>query len=193
MQPHPVGYLSRLLPGVVCLSLALLGTSPAQAQDTGSMAPSWAAPVDDVTGKPAHVTPIGQAPVAAATPHAQIASPSPVAGERTATTIPLGTAHTDMVPVAPHVPPPAWSTGKNTSLMKAVNAWAAKSGWRVLWRSSAGGESKDRRLDAPLNFDGTFEMAIQQLFELYKTSPHPYTVDSYPRQMPPLVVITEMN
>ena len=199
MHPHPARSISRLLLGAAVAASALGGMAPVQAQDTGSLAPSWSAPVDDVTGRPAHVTPIGQATPAATHAALHAAASQPASGARPSAAVPP--SHTEMIPIAPlpkYEPrtsesPIAWDTGKNTSLMKAVAEWAHRAGWRVLWRSSTRLPVNDRRLDAPLHFTGDFQSALKHLFELYKGTAHPFTVDSYPQQLPPLIVITEIN
>jgi hypothetical protein len=173
----------------MALSGDMLASNTAKSSATAS---AFTKPVAANTGTAVAVAPVNS-PVVAPEPSKPTWQGKTPTDAKETNVRPGEPAHTEMHSMSAHAVTSAWSTGTNTSLIRAVNGWAAKSGWRVLWKASMDGKTNDRRIEAPLNFDGTFQEAIKGLFELYQSSPHPFMVDSYPRQLPPLVVITELN
>lgn len=168
-----------------------------------TMTPSWAEPIDDVSGQraaplndtpmvsPARPSPItgNQAPSSAKLPAtASLASsvaPSPMIDERSdlGRPVPAAPRASSQAPIAQ-----SWTTGTNTSLRMVVLDWARRAGAKVIWQATT-----DRNIEAPLNFSGSFPEAVHGLFDLYGKTRKPLFVDSYPTQRPPLILVTEAN
>ncbi|KAB3088195.1 pili assembly chaperone [Escherichia coli] len=98
-------------------------------------------------------------------------SPAPTGS--TARSIPLMTG----TPVRPVSQGKEWRTPVGTTLRENIIKWAeetkcesmASAHWIVIWPLSV----TDYRLDAPLMFRGSFESAMEQIFELYRTAQKP--------------------
>jgi hypothetical protein len=187
----------------------LLVVSGAAAAQTTSTAPSWATPVDDATQQQ-----VGQAAdirtyadhaalaVGAAPPHVPTAAPTNTAAPPRASTASAfaassanATRELPMVSIPSLTQPPAtkeWVTdGK--SLRGAVNKWVAMSGgWHVLWKKPDGADSTmERTLDVPLQFQGTFKDAMEQMVRLFHSKGDKLYIDSWPQFK--TITITDAN
>lgn len=191
----------------------------------GSNSYGWAAPIDDSDGQPAHasvdtrktpIQPVGyfHSPaighgsyatavevntrtVDAARPSSSVIEGSSQQQSRTlGNSIQGGVSPQSAQPAANSPSGEVWSTGSETSLQAAIQIWAKKAGWRVVWKASS-----DRRLLVPLTFRGTFQDAVSHLFQLYADSDaqsstatnNPLYSDVYPMQSPPTVIVTDGN
>ncbi|EMK3827365.1 type IV pilus biogenesis lipoprotein PilL, partial [Escherichia coli] len=99
------------------------------------------------------------------------ATPTPTGS--TVKSIPLMTG----TPVKPVSQGKEWRAPAGTTLRENIIKWAeetkcesmASTHWMVIWPLSV----TDYRLDAPLMFRGSFESAMEQVFELYRTAQKP--------------------
>ncbi|EEJ5313355.1 hypothetical protein GQ117_001381 [Salmonella enterica] len=133
--------------------------------------------------------PAGGTPAVAATGRNPFSGKN-LTGKTTATTPAVST--TSASPVAPTAPSPGpalstpapkligtpvkalpsglqWKAAAGTTLKESLTAWAEKADcpngghWVVIWQSPV-----DYRIEAPLTFRGSFESALDQVFELYR-------------------------
>jgi len=220
----PVARFKSALAFAILIGLSVASVH-AQTAPVSESAPSWADPVDDVTGQVA--SPVANATVTHAFPAQIMAPTSPIAVQppvaHVAQTAPLRPTQTNGMAsiggacstngllaqgiggsgllhcsggvwsvnavtteqATPVAAVPNWNSGTSTSLRGVTQEWAKQAGWRVVWHAT------DRQLDAAVGFSGSFSDAIHGLFGLYAQKKQPLYVDSYPNQMPPLVVITE--
>lgn len=104
-------------------------------------------------------------------PSTPAAIPTPTGS--TVKSIPLMTG----TPVKPVSQGKEWRAPAGTTLRENIIKWAeetkcesmASTHWMVIWPLSV----TDYRLDAPLMFRGSFESAMEQVFELYRTAQKP--------------------
>lgn len=104
------------------------------------------------------------------------ATPTPTGS--TVKSIPLMTG----TPVKPVSQGKEWRAPAGTTLRENIIKWAeetkcesmASTHWMVIWPLSV----TDYRLDAPLMFRGSFESAMEQVFELYRTAQKPLTLNN---------------
>uniref|UniRef100_UPI003A93578C PFGI-1 class ICE element type IV pilus protein PilL2 n=1 Tax=Salmonella enterica TaxID=28901 RepID=UPI003A93578C len=107
----------------------------------------------------------------ATTPAVSTASASPVAPTAPSPTPALSTPAPKLTgtPVKALPSGPEWKAAAGTTLKESLTAWAAKadcpngSHWVVIWQSPV-----DYRIEAPLTFRGSFESALDQVFDLYR-------------------------
>jgi hypothetical protein len=128
------------------------------------------------TSRPASSPPTkdAQGPLAKALPWTPAATPM----SRTAAVITL------QKPVAP--PAPAWTIKQGETLTQALNDWAKKAGYSVVWNAD-----HTFPIEAAASFDGDFISAVRTLFDAYKDSDRPVVADLYPDQKPkPVVVVS---
>lgn len=110
-------------------------------------------------------------PLAKARPSAPAATPI----SRTAAVITL------QKPIAP-----AWTIKQGETLTQALNDWAGKAGYSVVWNAD-----HTFNIEASASFDGNFIKAVTDLFDAYKGADRPIVVDLYPDQKPkPIVVVS---
>lgn len=60
-----------------------------------------------------------------------------------------------------------------STLHQTIADWCKQSGWQLIWQT----QDLDYPIEAPLNFNGTFQEAIAQIFPLYDNAPRRFTVD----------------
>ncbi|EIT6901397.1 TcpQ domain-containing protein [Salmonella enterica] len=107
----------------------------------------------------------------ATTPAVSTTSPSPVAPTASSPTPALSTPAPKLIgtPVKALPSGPEWKAAAGTTLKESLIAWAEKADcpngghWVVIWQSPV-----DYRIEAPLTFRGSFESALDQVFELYR-------------------------
>ncbi|EDE6687379.1 hypothetical protein BXK72_25635 [Salmonella enterica subsp. enterica serovar Apeyeme] len=107
----------------------------------------------------------------ATTPAVSTTSPSPVAPTASSPTPALSTPAPKLTgtPVKALPSGPEWKAAAGTTLKESLTAWADKADcpngghWVVIWQSPV-----DYRIEAPLTFRGSFESALDQVFELYR-------------------------
>lgn len=107
----------------------------------------------------------------ATTPAVSTTSPSPVAPTASSPTPALSTPAPKLIgtPVKALPSGPQWKAAAGTTLKESLIAWAEKADcpngghWVVIWQSPV-----DYRIEAPLTFRGSFESALDQVFELYR-------------------------
>ncbi|ELP6561316.1 TcpQ domain-containing protein [Salmonella enterica] len=107
----------------------------------------------------------------ATTPAVSTTSPSPVAPTASSPTPALSTPAPKLTgtPVKALPSGPEWKAAAGTTLKESLTAWADKadcpngSHWVVIWQSPV-----DYRIEAPLTFRGSFESALDQVFDLYR-------------------------
>ncbi|EJF2227238.1 TcpQ domain-containing protein [Salmonella enterica] len=133
--------------------------------------------------------PAGGTPAVAATGRNPFSGKN-LTGKTTATTLAVSTASAS--PVAPTASSPApalstpapkligtpvkalpsgpeWKAAAGTTLQESLTAWAEKADcpngghWVVIWQAPV-----DYRIEAPLTFRGSFESALDQVFDLYR-------------------------
>ncbi|EBH0783474.1 hypothetical protein FJ875_25240 [Salmonella enterica] len=98
-------------------------------------------------------------------------SPSPVAPTASSPTPALSTPAPKLTgtPVKALPSGPQWKAAAGTTLKESLIAWAEKADcpngghWVVIWQSPV-----DYRIEAPLTFRGSFESALDQVFDLYR-------------------------
>ncbi|EKM3984841.1 TcpQ domain-containing protein, partial [Salmonella enterica] len=98
-------------------------------------------------------------------------SPSPVAPTVSSPTPALSTPAPKLIgtPVKALPSGPEWKAAAGTTLQESLTAWAEKADcpngghWVVIWQSPV-----DYRIEAPLTFRGSFESALDQVFDLYR-------------------------
>ncbi|MCI1021414.1 TcpQ domain-containing protein [Pseudomonas putida] len=80
----------------------------------------------------------------------------------------------EVKPAPPSRPlPQVWTAEVGSTLRDSVEEWAKKANWRVIWAQ----EDLNYPIEAPLQFEGSFQEAIKQLFPLYDNAPRPFVVD----------------
>ncbi|EGJ1408900.1 TcpQ domain-containing protein [Salmonella enterica] len=107
----------------------------------------------------------------ATTPAVSTASASPVAPTAPSPTPALSTPAPKLIgtPVKAQPSGPEWKAAAGTTLKESLTAWAEKADcpngghWVVIWQTPV-----DYRIEAPLTFRGSFESALDQVFELYR-------------------------
>ncbi|EEU7750915.1 hypothetical protein HED96_004375 [Salmonella enterica] len=107
----------------------------------------------------------------ATTPAVSTTSPSPVAPTASSPTPALSTPAPKLIgtPVKALPSGPEWKAAAGTTLKESLIAWAEKADcpngghWVVIWQSPV-----DYRIEAPLTFRGSFESALDQVFDLYR-------------------------
>jgi type IV pili sensor histidine kinase/response regulator len=81
---------------------------------------------------------------------------------------------------------PAWTIKQGETLTQAINDWATKAGYSVVWNAD-----HTFNIEASASFDGNFIKAVTDLFDAYKNADRPVVVDLYPDQKPkPIVVVS---
>ncbi|EHJ5406839.1 TPA: TcpQ domain-containing protein [Salmonella enterica subsp. enterica serovar Wedding] len=106
-----------------------------------------------------------------ATPVVSTASPSPVAPTASSPAPALSTPVPKLIgtPVKALPSGPEWKAAAGITLQESLTAWAAKADcpngghWVVIWQTPV-----DYRIEAPLTFRGSFESALDQVFDLYR-------------------------
>ncbi|EEE7362696.1 hypothetical protein C8721_000311 [Salmonella enterica subsp. enterica serovar Berta] len=107
----------------------------------------------------------------ATTPAVSTASASPVAPTAPSPGPALSTPTPKLIgtPVKAQPSGPEWKAAAGTTLKESLTAWAEKADcpngghWVVIWQTPV-----DYRIEAPLTFRGSFESALDQVFELYR-------------------------
>ncbi|EAA8668669.1 TcpQ domain-containing protein [Salmonella enterica] len=107
----------------------------------------------------------------ATTPVVSTASPSPVAPTASSPGPALSTPAPKLIgtPVKALPSGPEWKAAAGITLQESLTAWAAKADcpngghWVVIWQTPV-----DYRIEAPLTFRGSFESALDQVFDLYR-------------------------
>ncbi|EMW3851994.1 TcpQ domain-containing protein [Salmonella enterica] len=107
----------------------------------------------------------------ATTPAVSTASASPVAPTAPSPGPALSTPAPKLIgtPVKAQPSGPEWKAAAGTTLKESLTAWAEKADcpngghWVVIWQTPV-----DYRIEAPLTFRGSFESALDQVFELYR-------------------------
>ncbi|ELR5845633.1 TcpQ domain-containing protein [Salmonella enterica] len=107
----------------------------------------------------------------ATTPVVSTASPSPVAPTASSPGPALSTPARKLIgtPVKALPSGPEWKAAAGITLQESLTAWAAKADcpngghWVVIWQTPV-----DYRIEAPLTFRGSFESALDQVFDLYR-------------------------
>ncbi|EKL0024122.1 TcpQ domain-containing protein [Salmonella enterica] len=107
----------------------------------------------------------------ATTPAVSTTSASPVAPTAPSPGPALSTPAPKLIgtPVKALPSGPQWKAAAGTTLKESLTAWAEKADcpngghWVVIWQSPV-----DYRIEAPLTFRGSFESALDQVFELYR-------------------------
>lgn len=80
----------------------------------------------------------------------------------------------------------AWTIKQGETLTQALNDWAAKAGYSVVWNAD-----HTFNIEASASFDGNFIKAVTELFAAYKDADRAVVVDLYPDQKPkPVVVVS---
>ncbi|EAU5747501.1 hypothetical protein EGD84_21405 [Salmonella enterica] len=98
-------------------------------------------------------------------------SPSPVAPTASSPGPALSTPAPKLIgtPVKALPSGPEWKAAAGTTLQESLTAWAEKADcpngghWVVIWQAPV-----DYRIEAPLTFRGSFESALDQVFDLYR-------------------------
>lgn len=90
----------------------------------------------------------------------------------------------------PYVPrqavSPSWTIRQGETLTQALNNWAGKAGYSVVWNAD-----HTFNIEASASFDGSFIKAVTNLFDAYKDADRAVVVDLYPDQKPkPVVVVS---
>lgn len=158
------GHFTRACRGLVCI--AGLASAAVHAQSSRStMAPTWADPIDDVTGQQAHASPL--------------VTPSALAPTLTqhpsATTSGLG-AETQ---AAQRVLPTRWVASSAQSARSVLTSWANLAGWSLVW---------DAHTDGPrattLEVSGSFVTALQGFNAAAgaHTRTYPLRIEAFTRQ-----------
>ncbi|MGE9765336.1 TcpQ domain-containing protein [Pseudomonas sp. PDM20] len=86
---------------------------------------------------------------------------------------PVAAAPKVVAPVLPSVPKEVWTASVGQTLWKTVSVWTAKSKWTLDWQSP----DLDYPIDYPLTFEGTYQDAVEQIFELYADAPRSFTYE----------------
>lgn len=74
---------------------------------------------------------------------------------------------------APAPRPASWTAPVGSTLHQTIADWCKQAGWQLIWQT----QDLDYPIEAPLNFNGTFQEAIAQIFPLYDNAPRRFTVD----------------
>lgn len=131
--------------------------------------------------QPSTGVPLKAATLTVAKPVAPIAAlPAPVttapiasAPQATVQAAPVAAAPKVVAPVIPPAPKEVWTASVGQTLWKTVSVWTAKSHWTLDWQSP----DLDYPIDYPLTFEGTYQDAVEQLFELYADAPRSFTYE----------------
>lgn len=70
-----------------------------------------------------------------------------------------------------------WSAAAGSTLKRTVTAWGDEAGWKILWKPDL-----DYPIKAEISFDGSFEEAITQIFNLYSSAGRSFSVNGSRRQ-----------
>ncbi|EAO6531889.1 hypothetical protein G0R83_004999 [Salmonella enterica] len=142
-------------------SAAVAASATSQATPSPAVAATGRNPFSgkDLTGK------------TTATPVVSTASPSPVAPTASSPAPALSTPVPKLIgtPVKALPSGPEWKAAAGITLQESLTAWAAKADcpngghWVVIWQTPV-----DYRIEAPLTFRGSFESALDQVFDLYR-------------------------
>ncbi|EEM6324269.1 hypothetical protein C9H16_22790 [Salmonella enterica] len=142
-------------------SAAVAASATSQATPSPAVAATGRNPFSgkDLTGK------------TTATPVVSTASPSPVAPTASSPAPALSTPVPKLIgtPVKELPSGPEWKAAAGITLQESLTAWAAKADcpngghWVVIWQTPV-----DYRIEAPLTFRGSFESALDQVFDLYR-------------------------
>lgn len=84
-------------------------------------------------------------------------------------------------------PLPVWQATSGSTLHKTVAEWATKEQYTVLWEAG----DLDYPIVSPLNFRGSFEDAVTQIFGLYEKAERHFYVQGWRSQR--LIKITERS
>lgn len=71
-----------------------------------------------------------------------------------------------------------WIATSGTTLRETIQQWATKEHYTLDWQAP----DLDYPIMAPLNFEGSFEVAISSIFALYEKSPRPFLVEGKRKQ-----------
>lgn len=71
-----------------------------------------------------------------------------------------------------------WTATSGTTLRETIQQWATKEHYTLDWQAP----DLDYPIMAPLNFEGSFEVAISSIFALYDKSPRPFLVEGKRKQ-----------
>ena len=138
----------------------VIKSSTAESPARGAATAVSAAPAPPVTSTPQ--APTGPVTLSKDAPPAQsksaVARPAPASPPR--------------APV-PAPRPASWIAPVGSTLHQTIADWCKQSGWQLIWQT----QDLDYPIEAPLNFNGTFQEAIAQIFPLYDNAPRRFTVD----------------
>lgn len=121
----------------------------------------------DLTGKATATAP-ASSPSRPASPAAS-ASPSLTSSSSVALSASAPAPALTGIPVKVLPSGPEWKAAAGITLQESLTAWAEKADcpngghWVVIWQTPV-----DYRIEAPLTFRGSFESALDQVFELYR-------------------------
>ncbi|EBD7687148.1 hypothetical protein C5V10_16270 [Salmonella enterica] len=107
-------------------------------------------------------------------PRVNTPAPSAVATVKPATVTGAVAKPITGTPVTVAASGPEWKAVAGSTLKESLTDWAGKADcsggghWVVIWQTST-----DYRIDAPLIFKGNFELALVQVFDLYKKADKP--------------------
>ncbi|EJJ4075273.1 TcpQ domain-containing protein [Salmonella enterica] len=143
-------------------SAAVAASATSQATPSPAVAATGRNPFSgkDLTGKTTATTSV-----------VSTASPSPVAPTASSPGPALSTPAPKLIgtPVKALPSGPEWKAAAGTTLQESLTAWAEKADcpngghWVVIWQAPV-----DYRIEAPLTFRGSFESALDQVFDLYR-------------------------
>lgn len=148
--PAPVSVAAQGNKGRAVVQQPSSGVSPK------APAPASVTPTAPITALPTSPS----APIAAA-PKAPMQAVTPPVSPKAAASI------------APTAPKEVWSATVGQTLWKTVSVWTAKNKWTLDWQSA----DLDYPIDYPLTFEGTYQDAVEQLFELYADAPRSFTYE----------------
>lgn len=141
------------------------GVIPAAPVKSTALVVANTAPAKPVTPLPAPKV----VPTIAAPKVFPVAPPKPVATVVAPTAKPL-----KPVPV----PKPVWEAQVGESLRKVIERWSKRANYTVDWVA----EDLDYPIDAPLRFQGSFEEAVADIFQLYEKADRSFVVDGRRKQ-----------
>lgn len=137
---------------------------PLPSQPKRPIASAKASTKDPVAAMPA-AAPVSTAPVASLPIKPAIAVTAPAQ----ATPPP----RPPVAPVALPKPKEVWEAKPGMTLQGVVQQWSVKAGWKMDWKAA----DLDYPIDYPLSFEGTYEVAIKNLFDLYSDAKRSFIVN----------------
>lgn len=152
-------------------SSATVKNTASSTVNTSAKVPAAGTPVVAATGRNPFSGKNLTGKTTATTPAVSTASASPVAPTAPSPGPALSTPAPKLIgtPVKAQPSGPEWKAAAGTTLKESLTAWAEKADcpngghWVVIWQTPV-----DYRIEAPLTFRGSFESALDQVFELYR-------------------------